>query len=404
MRRTLFAVILSAATHAAFAQIPIVATHTLTPTADDLGDVPQYADVEFGAAVAIDGKRLAVGMTGYNEHAGRVGIYHRTAAGWRRTATLSPSDPGDIFFGRSLDMNGHVLAVAARGASYLFRELDDGSWQQIGRVAVGNRDRQLNTQVAFDNDILAVSRIDYDAEGNYLPGKVYLFRRCAEHGIHPTPVARLQASDGFAGNQFGASLALERGVLVVGAPAAPGAYVFVRNSQGWGERQKLLGSTAGGVGPAGGNSQFGAGVAIRDRMILAGAPNLNLPGDENTTSPEGNAYVFMPSGSGWFESQELNPDGQFYALFGKHVAMGRGMVAVTAPILEAVMSTHGAALVFDWVGQELTHEHGATGIPEGWFATDLDFSGRTVVVGMNEYEFAAPSQIGRVRIVEFAED
>src|SRR5262249_43826700 len=160
MRKTLFAVILSAATHAAVAQIPIVATHTLTPTADDLGDVPLYADVEFGAAVAIDGKRLAVGMTGYNEHAGRVGIYHRTAAGWRRTATLSPSDPGDIFFGRSLDMNGHILAVAARGASYLFRELADGSWQQIGRVAVGNRDRQLNTQVAFDNDTLAVSRID----------------------------------------------------------------------------------------------------------------------------------------------------------------------------------------------------------------------------------------------------
>jgi hypothetical protein len=399
MRIPLLPMFLLVATQAALAQIPIVATQTLRPAADDLfGENPQFADPEFGAAVAIDGNRLAVGMPGYNEHVGRVGIYHRTTTGWRRTATLSPSSPDDVFFGGELDIDGHILAVGARGAAYLFAEQTDGTWRQIGRVTTGNRDLARGSDLAYDNGILAVGQVAIDENGNELPGSVSLYRRCAEHGVHPTPVARLRASDGSTGNGFGESIAMERGVLVAGAPGAAAAYVFVRSNLGWAQRQKLMGSTA---TPS---SQFGTSVALRDRQILVGAPYLNLPGDENTTSPEGNAYVFLPSGSGWFESQALNDDGRFFALFGQDVAMGRGMAAITAPIEEAVMSTHGAALAFEWVGEELIRGQGGAAIPEGWFATDLAFSGRTLVLGLNEAEFAAPNQFGRVTIVEYAQD
>src|SRR4030095_1635712 len=184
----------------AFAQVPIVAVHTLTPTADDLGDVPQYAHIQFGAAVSIDGDLVAIGIPTYTEHlgtagAGRVGIYTRTTEGWLRTATLSPSNPDDSMFGNEVDLDGDTVAIAARGGvAYLFRE-QDGPWRQIGRVAGGDPDRTLETHVAYDNGVLALGRIGYDEDGNDLPGELYLYKDGAKHGLQR--IAKLQASDGF---------------------------------------------------------------------------------------------------------------------------------------------------------------------------------------------------------------
>jgi len=42
--------------------------------------------------------------------------------------------------------------------------------------------------------------------------------------------------------------------------------------------------------------------------------------------------------------------------------------------------------------------------PQGWFATDVDFSGRRLVVGMNESLLLFTNSIGRVEIVEYAEN
>lgn len=96
--------------------------------------------------------------------------------------------------------------------------------------------------------------------------------------------------------------------------------------------------------------------------------------------------------------------GTAVALFGQDVAMGRGLAAVTTPIFEAVMSTEGSVLVFDWVGQELRFGREAARIPSGHFVVDLDFSGRRLIVGILEYEFTQPNTIGQVRILEFGEE
>lgn len=404
---SLLAVTLGTAALPAFTQVPVVARHTLTPTRDDLGEVPQFAHLQFGAAVSIDGDRVAVGMPTYSAHAdapgpGRVGIYERTAAGWHRTATLSPSNPDDSFFGSEVDLDGDSVAIAAHGGvAYLFtfRE-QDGTWRQIGRVAEGDPDRTIATHVAYGGGVLALGRIGYDENGIDLPGKVYLYKRGgADHRLHR--IARLGASDGFRGDHFGASLAMENGVLVIGAP--PAAYVFSRYNLQWAERQKLSGSSVG-------NSEFnsfGVSVAIHDRAILVGAPTADLPhgADDDITSPEGIGYVFLPSGGRWSESQVLNADGQAFLMFANKVAMGRGMVAAMIPTMSPFYTaTQGSVGVFDWVGEELRYRRGAMTTPEGWFATDVDFSGRRLAVGMNESLLLFSNSIGRVDIVEYAED
>ena len=335
---SLLAVMLGVAARPAYPQVPIVSRSTLTPTADDLGDVPQFAHLQFGAAVSIDGDRVAVGMPTYTAHAdtpgaGRVGIYKRTAEGWRRTATLSPSNPEDSSFGSEVDLDGDTVAIAARGGvAYLFREQQNGTWRQIGRVAEGDPDRTHETHVAYGGGVLALGRIGYDENGIDLPGKVYLYKRGgADHRLHR--IARLGASDGFRGDRFGASLAMENGVLVIGAP--PAAYVFSRYNLQWAERQKLSGSI---VGKPEFNS-FGVSVAIRDRAILVGAPTADLPhgADDDITSPEGIGYVFLPSGGRWSESQVLNADGQAFLMFGNKVAMGRGIVAAMIPTMSPLL-------------------------------------------------------------------
>jgi hypothetical protein len=269
------------------------------------------------------------------------------AEGWVRTATLTGSS-SDVRFGHAIDLDGHTAVIGADDAAYVYRK------QGLRRIAA------------------------------------------------------LRASDASANDRFGASLAMERDVLVVRAPnlggpsggVVPGAaYVFARRGHQWIEQQKLVGSDA---LPG---SRFGDSVAIENRAILVGAPYRNAPGEPcGTFSPEGNAYVFLPYRGTWFESQTLNGDARFCALFGNDVAMGRGLVAVTTPIFEAMLGTDGAALAFDWAGQELGSARQVTRTSGGDAITDLDFSGRTLIAGiLNSVAFEGVV-IGSVRILEFGRE
>jgi hypothetical protein len=209
------------------------------------------------------------------------------------------------------------------------------------------------------------------------------------------------AKDGSPGDAFGSSLAMEHNTLVVGASGANSsgaAYVYVRQGGQWRERQKLLPSDA---IPGG---RFGASVALRAGVIVVGAPQIDLPAEE-TSIPEGNVYVFLPHRGGWFESQKLNGGDQlFFATFGTSVAMGRGMVAVGAPIDEAILRGEGAAFVFEWVGQELTHGREAVSDEIG-AGRDLDFWRRRVIVGLpGTPPFAEPGSFqGSAAILEYGE-
>jgi hypothetical protein len=99
--------------------------------------------------------------------------------------------------------------------------------------------------------------------------------------------AELVASDGVAGDGFGASVALNAGTLLVGAygvaSQAGAAYVFTGSGNAWSQRQKLTAS--GGVA----NDLFGFSVAVSSSTALVGA--------YGTAGQAGAAYVFRSSGS-----------------------------------------------------------------------------------------------------------
>ncbi|MGB2820605.1 MAG: PEP-CTERM sorting domain-containing protein, partial [Phycisphaerae bacterium] len=156
-------------------------------------------------------------------------------------------------------------------------------------------------------------------------------------------LARLVASDGVAGNEFGDSVAVGREWLVVGAPGRDdagrdcgAAYVFGRTGAAWVEWSKLTASDA-----AGGD-RFGGSVAIGLDTIVVGARDYDGAGEGS-----GSAYVFTWDGLEWVERTRLvASDADEGDSFGCSVAVSGETVAVGAYARDGAGESSGAVYVF----------------------------------------------------------
>jgi hypothetical protein len=200
-------------------------------------------------------------------------------------------------------------------------------------------------------------------------GAAYVF---VHSGTHWYQQARLTASDGVAGDQFGFSVALSGDVAVVGAPfkntQTGAAYVFVRRGTGWHQQARLIAS-----GAAGGD-WFGSSVALSGSTALIGAPQKN--------NSSGAAYVFVSRGTGWYQQARLTAgDAAAIENFGSSVALNGSTALVGAPQRH---SSSGAAYVFVHSG---TAWHQQARLTAGDAAandelgTSVALSGNTAVVG-----------------------
>lgn len=150
---------------------------------------------------------------------------------------------------------------------------------------------------------------------------------------------KLTASDGAAHYGFGVSVALSRNTLLVGSPGgkrnAGAVYVFVRNGAGFG-RQAILTASDGAAG-----DRFGASVALKGDTALVGA-------DHDSKRDAGAAYVFVRKGRTWSETQKLTAsDGDERDGFGGDVALSGNTAVVGASLTDLRgKDTVGAAYVF----------------------------------------------------------
>src|SRR6266852_840490 len=86
---------------------------------------------------------------------------------------------------------------------------------------------------------------------------------------HIGPAAKLTASDGQFGDEFGYSVAISGNTVVVGAsndPSTNAAYVFAKPASGWATTSKFTAKLK-----SAGSSIFGLSVAANGRTIVAGA-------------------------------------------------------------------------------------------------------------------------------------
>ena len=350
---------------------------------------PEEPDLGFGRSVAISADTAMAGMAAHPIQS-RVGVYTRVTfpAGdffWYRTATLFPSNLDDTGFGHAIDLDENIAVIAADAAIYIFEGGQESGWHEVARLETGSP-QMLVQQVEHFGGVVAVS-----ASGEGVPGAVFIFERGRKSGWHRT--ARIVPAGSTADDAFGASLALDGRTLVVGATGADdsgAAYVYVRHGKRWVARQKLLPSHA---FPGG---EFGTSVDIQNGAIVVGAPRVDF-GEEFLTG--GFVYVFLRQGRTWVETQSLDAvdlHAGERALFGTRVAMGAGFVAISAP---GGFIT-GGILVFDWDGRTLTNEREVYSGLDG-IGVDLDADGLHVIAGDPDYDPDVIGTFGAAHIIEF---
>jgi hypothetical protein len=249
----------------------------------------------FGFSVAISGETIVVGA--YQDK-GAAYVFIRSGIIWSQQQKLVPTDgaAGDNF-GYSVAISGDTIVVGAlgievgadvpRGSAYVFVR-SGTKWTQQAKLTAFNGDgvAGIGNSVSINGDTLVIGHpYDYFG-GNASQGSAYVFVRS---GTVWTQQARLTASDGAAGDDFGYSVAISGETIVVGAlldtvrttTGQGSAYVFVRSGTVWSEQQKLVASD----GTA--NNGFGNSVAISGSSIVVGAPFKAIGANEN----QGSAYI-----------------------------------------------------------------------------------------------------------------
>jgi hypothetical protein len=314
----------------------------------------------FGGAVALDGDTLAVsanledsGAVGVNgdqtdnngQDSGAVYVFTRDSAGaWIQQAYLKASNAnaGDRF-GGAIALSGNTLVVGAAyerskstgvdgnqasnswseaGSVYVFTRNEAGDWSQQAYLKASNTGSgdRFGDAVVLSGDTLVVGApledsaargIDgFQADNRGLSsGAAYIFSRDSMGTW--TQQAYLKGSNSETQDRFGHSLALDGGLLVVGAsedsgasgadgdqadnsaPSAGAAYLFERDGQGaWSQIAYLKASNT----DAG--DEFGSAVAIAGTALVIGASledsnATGVDGDQTNNTSIDSGAVYM---------------------------------------------------------------------------------------------------------------
>jgi hypothetical protein len=211
-----------------------------------------------------------------------------------QTARLRPSD-GRTYdeFGFSVAISGNTIVASAlnRTEVYLYVE-PSGGW---GNMTQSARLLAPVTgfSVGIGGDTVVVGNPYATIGSNYAQGSAYIFVEPASGWANmKQPTATLTASDGAAGDWFGYEVAINGSHFVTGAPFATigsetdqgAAYSFSRPSTGWKTTSHFNAKVVASDGAKG--DEFGWSVALGGNMVLAGAPG--------ATSQHGASYLSGP--------------------------------------------------------------------------------------------------------------
>jgi LPXTG-site transpeptidase (sortase) family protein len=244
----------------------------------------------FGTSVALYQNTLVVGADsrdlGPLIDAGAAYVYINSGGEWALQATLLPidSEPA-MYFGNSVAISGNVIVVGATEAGY---------------------------------------------QGIHGPGAAYVFRKVGKNWVQE---AKLQTEKGRQGDFFGASVSVESSTVVVGAPffdvetdngrlaSAGSAFVFDYSGSSWTESAQLSADDPQVF------DQFGSSVSISAGRVVVGAPRKAAWG----LTDAGTSYLFTQKGKDWNQQFKILPQQPMEsARFGNSIAIDGGTIAVGA--------------------------------------------------------------------------
>ncbi|MDQ7014121.1 MAG: GC-type dockerin domain-anchored protein [Planctomycetota bacterium] len=299
---------------------------------------------QFGISLALDGGVLAVGAIGGTENGTFSGsAYLFDAATGVQLARLTPNDGGAFdLFGFSIAMDDGLVAVGAigddeggdgAGAVYLF---DASTGVQLAKLVANDAEDfdQFGGAVALDNGLVAIGA-RFDQGNGFGAGAAYLFDAASG-----TQLAKLLPDDGMGGATFGVSIALENGVVAVGAngdddngQGAGAVYLFDASTGA--QFAKLL------TDDGASGDQFGLAVVLDEGILAATA----LSHDDDTGAEIGAAYLFAVS-TGTQLAKLVASERPTDDRFGITIALGEGIAAVGADLDDDPDTETGAVYVY----------------------------------------------------------
>jgi hypothetical protein len=345
----------------------------------------------FGSSVAITGNVIAV--TG----CGGICVYIKPSSGWRNmreTATLTASDGAPL---TAVAASGHAIVGVSsgffgNGAAYVFVEPNTGWTNATQTAKLTSLEGAFLSSVAIDASTIVGGASAQTVGSNQFQGEAYVFVEPSGGWANMTETATLTASDGAAGDEMGFSVAISGSTIAAGAPFAStgglgnqgGSYVFVEPVGGWLDMTQTAKVTAsdGSYG-----AQFGRSLSISGNIIAVGAPT-----QYNAVEgfAPGTIYVFVEPSSGWVsgtQTAELTAsngisDGEMgfsVAVVGKMIVAGSpGTITLNKrqEVYEFLMPASG------WQNMSQTSaQTPPKGFPWVQFGYSVGSNGNTIVVG-----------------------
>jgi hypothetical protein len=228
----------------------------------------------FGYGVALEGPLLAVGAPREEGSLpGSVYLFERVGEAWSLLTTIA--DTSSIDFGRTLAMDGDTLAVATDRNDGMVRiytgEGSNWDWQaSLEASTVSSDDSYFGYSLALDGDDLIVGAPYLNGEDSQERqlGEAYVFRRSGTTWVEQV-VLKPDSSEGNSNYEFGAAVALDDGVVLVGAPAqelSGKVHVFARQADSLVRLSSFVSPEEGNLG------RFGTSVGLQGGVFAIGMP------------------------------------------------------------------------------------------------------------------------------------
>jgi hypothetical protein len=303
----------------------------------------------FGSGVAVSDGFAVVGAPYHGGH-GAAYVYRFNGHSWTHDQTLAPADlsSGDCF-GWDVEISGSVILVGANlhegyaGAAYVYR-YNGVSWTQEQEIgAPAGAANFFGTSVAVWGDVAVIGN-NLNGVNGPGSGAAYVFR---DNGAAWVQEQMIFAADGAPNHKFAITVDVCGDVIVVGASgdddngaASGSAYVFRCNAGAWFQEAKLLASD--GLG----GDQFGTAVSVSGSVIAVGAPARAVY-DPFWMPSYGASYVFGHVGGTWLEEAILlDPNGWLGDEAGNAVSVSGDTVLMGIHLGDGAGMDAGKALVF----------------------------------------------------------
>ncbi|MFT5735248.1 MAG: hypothetical protein ACI8WY_003935 [Planctomycetota bacterium] len=284
------------------------------------------------------------------------------------------------------------------GATFSFQRSVSGAWTELAPMRASDEEEGDAFGACVDLSVgpagtFAAIGAPWEDTLATEAGAVYIFELVQQHWIER---AKLTAFDGAENDQFGGTVAMDGGTLVVGAPNAnapapdSGAvYLFERGAGGWALSMKL--TAAGGQA----DDRFGGDVDLDAGLLAVTAPDrpqVPAPG-------EGAVYVYRRNTNGWVQEGFLEVPVQLVGTeFGQSVAVDGSRILVG----ERSGHQPAGARLFELDASGWTHTSDmlpVSGRLVAGFGADVAINGSLALVGASGAPFAprpTPSDSGDV--------